>query len=30
MKNEFILPQREPEARVLRGGVLKLYVYPEK
>jgi 2-keto-3-deoxy-6-phosphogluconate aldolase len=28
VKNEFILPQREPEARVLRGGVLKLMSIP--
>jgi 2-keto-3-deoxy-6-phosphogluconate aldolase len=29
VKNEFILPQREPEARVLRGGVLKLMSIPK-
>lgn len=24
MKNEFIIPQREPETRVMQDGVLKL------
>jgi 2-dehydro-3-deoxyphosphogluconate aldolase / (4S)-4-hydroxy-2-oxoglutarate aldolase len=29
VKNEFIRPQREPEARVLRGGVVKLMSTPK-